>query len=207
MEMNAVKKIVRENWESKIKDSKGTNVDILGRHAEFMNREFGSLGYETMCMPNVVFNTKRMSRSEIIAYTRMLEALAMGYREKFGTEFGGMLVAGATLISKDVRTMKKNFDYFMLHLSKHSFAFERAIDKEVRMIERMNYELGRKDAGIFKFLRKKDIAELKMQIKAKRIKISRFETKRMKYSVLSEALNTRISQGSRGARQQRIGWL
>jgi hypothetical protein len=203
MEMNAVKKIVRENWESKVKE-KGTNVDILSKHADFMNRQFGSMGYETMCMPHVVLNTKKMSRSEIIAYTRMLEALAIGYRDRFGSEFGGQMVAGATIVSKDVRGMRKLFDYFMLHISKNAFTFERAVDKEVRIIERLNYELGRKDSGLFKFFRKKDIAELKKRINIKRAKIGKFESKRMKYSVLSDALNAKI-QGPRLSKQQRIG--
>lgn len=193
VEMNAVKRIIRENWESKVKE-KGTNVEILSRHAEFMNNEFGSLSYETTCMPHVVTNTKPMSKNELVAYTRMLEALAIGYKKKFGADFGSLLVAGAALVSKDLRSMKKNFDYLMGNLSKNSNVFERNIEREIRMIEKLNYDLGRKDAGILKFFRKKDILVLKRQIKAKREKIGKFEGKRIKYRLLSDELNARVFQ-------------
>lgn len=193
---NAVRRVIRENWESKVKE-RGTNLDILSGHVEFMSKELGSLGYETVCMQNVVSNTKHMSKGELIAYTRMIEALAMGYKARFGPEFGGLLVAGATLVSKDARSMRKNFDYFMNHISRNSSVFENAIEKEVRTIEQLNYDLGRKETGILKFFRKKDILVLKRQIKVKREKIGKFENKRVRYRLLSDALNARVSQSPR----------
>lgn len=196
VEANAVRRVIRENWESKLKE-RGNNLDILSGHVEFMNRELGSLGYETMCMQNVVANTKHMSKGEMIAYTRMLEALAIGYKAKFGPDFGGLLVAGATLVSKDARSMRKNFDYFMSHISRNSNVFENAIEKEVRIIEKLNYNLGRKETGILRFFRKRDILVLKRQIRVKREKISKFESKRIKYRLLSDTLNERVSQSPR----------
>jgi hypothetical protein len=138
-----------------------------------------------------------MSKGELVAYTHMLEALAIGYKTRFGPDFGGLLVAGATLVSKDIRSMRKNFDYFMTHISRNSSVFERAIEKEVRTIEKLNYDLGRKETGILRFFRKKDILVLKRQIKVKREKIGKFENKRVRYRLLSDALNARVSQPSR----------
>ncbi len=198
VEMNAVKRIVRESWESEAKKNKGNNnTDILERHANFMNEELGSLGYETMCMQNVVANTKRMSKGEVSAYLHMIEALAIGYKARFGTEFGGLLVAGVTVVSKDTRSMRKNFDYLMNHLSKNSAVLESQIEKEIRRIEKLNYDLGRMETGILRFFRKKDIVALKGRITSKRVRISKFETKRIARRRLSDTLNARALQSPR----------
>jgi hypothetical protein len=47
IEADAVKKVVRENWECKLKE-KGTDLDILNDHAAFMSRELSTIDYETL---------------------------------------------------------------------------------------------------------------------------------------------------------------
>jgi hypothetical protein len=193
IEVNAIKKIVRENWESKLKE-KGTNLEILGKHVEFMTRELGSIGYETMCMQNIVSHTKHMSNAELLAYTHLVEALAIGYKSRFGWDFGGLLVAGVTSVSKDLRSVRKHFDYLVSYLSENSAVFDRAIEREMRNTDRLNFELSKKDSGILRFLRKKDILLLKSRIKAKQAKISRFKSRKERYSVLADTVKTRASQ-------------
>jgi hypothetical protein len=193
LEENAIKKVVRENWESKLKE-KGTNLEILSRHAEFMTREFGSIGYETMCMQNIVSHTKHMSNAELLAYTRLVEALAIGYKSKFGWDFGGLLIAGATSVSKDLHSMRKHFDYLVSYLSQNSEGFDKAIEREMKNTEMLNSELMKKNSGIFRFLRKKDILFLKRRIKVRQARIGRFQVKKEKYRTLTDMVKARASQ-------------
>jgi hypothetical protein len=196
LEVNAIKRIVRENWESKLKE-KGTNLEILSKHAEFMTREFGSIGYETMCMQNVVSHTKHMSNAELLEYTRIVEALAIGYKSRFGWDFGGLLVAGATSVSKDLRSIRKHFDYLVTYLSQNSDVFDRAIEKEMKNTEELNSELMKKNSGIFKFFRKKDILFLKRRIRVKQVRIGRYQGKKEKYKTLADIVKARASQSYR----------
>lgn len=192
MEMNAVKKVVRESWESKLKE-KGANLDILGKHAEFMTKEFGSIGYETMCMQNIVAHAKHMSKSELIAYMQIAEALAVGYKSKFGLNFGGLLIAGVTLVSKDLNTMRKHFNYFMSHLSQNSDVLGRRLDKEISRMMVLNSELNKKERGLLRFLRKKEIYSLKVRIRAKQKKIVRLKTKRDRCVSTVNSLKTKAA--------------
>lgn len=192
IEANAVKKIVREGWESRLKE-KGTALDILNSHMQFMNRELDLLDYESLCMQVIAQRAKHMSRGELLAYTKTLEALALGYKSRFGVDFGGLLIAGVTLVSKDVKSVRKHFDYFLTHLTKGAGVYERMIERELGRAKGFDEELRLKNKGIFKFLRKKEIARLRLRIRASQLRIKKLEGKKVKYVSLAEELKVKTA--------------
>lgn len=185
MEANAIKKIVRENWESKLKE-KGTTLDILNEHAEFMNREFGAMNYETLCMQNIAARAKHMSKGELATYTHIIEALALGYKARFGQEFAEPLVAGVALLAKDLKSARKHLDYFTSHVSGSADAYGRRIAKEIQKLELTKAEAKRLDSGILRFFRKGRIAKLIKRIKTANARIERLEGRRLVHARLAE---------------------
>lgn len=192
LEANAVKKVVREGWESRLKE-KGTGLNILSDHAAFMSRELNTIDYESLCMQNIAARAKHMSKGELLAYTRTIEALALGYKFKFGANFGGVLIAGITLISKDTNTLRKHFDYFILHLSDGAGKCEKLIGRESGRLVSLDAELAKKNSGIFRFLRKKDIARLRKSIRVRQVKIIKLKSKRGRYISLAEQVKAKAN--------------
>lgn len=195
IEANAIKKVVRESWESKLKE-KGTTLDILNEHADFMKREFGGMNYETLCMQNIAARAKHMSKGELATYTRIVEALALGYKSRFGAEFAEPLIAGVTLISKDVKAARRHLDYFMVHISENIAAYELRIARENKRLEHADMELKRKNAGIFRFFRKREIAALNGRITAGKARIGRLEGRKRLYARIADTTRTRAEQNA-----------
>ena len=187
LELNAVKKVVREAWQSKLKEQ-GTNVDILGKHAAFMNGVLESVDYEVVCMPSVASHTKHMSRGELMVYTKFLETLAVGYKSRFGPEFANLMIAGLALVSKDLRTARSHFDNFVSDLGKISEAYERRSARVSKKIEELDKELGRKQSGMLRFFRKRAIQSIRANIGRHRGLADRFEKRRAKYASIAESL-------------------
>ncbi len=196
IEASAVKKIVRESWESKLKE-RGTTLDILNEHAEFMTREFSALDYETLCMQNIAARAKHMSKGELLAYTNAIEALAIGYKERFGADLGSLLIAGITLVAKDFKTVSKHLDYFLAHVSESAKAYETAIGREVKRVERLDSRLRSKNSGILRFFRKKEIAELNARIRSRQARISRLSAKKARYAKLGDDTRSRADPRKR----------
>lgn len=192
IEASAVKKIVREGWESGLKE-RGTGLDILNDHVEFMSRELSAIDYETLCMQNIAARAKHMSKGELIAYTKTIEALALGYKSRFGVNFSGVMIAGVTSISKDVRALRKHFDYFITHLSEGTVKYERRIGRESGRIVSLDAELAKKNSGIFRFLRKGDIARLRSSIRARQVRIRKLESRKSRYVSLAERVKTKAN--------------
>ena len=196
IEANAIKKIVRENWESRLKE-KGTTLDILNEHVEFMTKEFGAMSYETLCMQNIAARAKHMSKGELATYTRIIETLALGYKSRFGAEFAEPLVAGVTLLSKDVKSARRHLDYFITHLMESAASYERRIARETRKLEGIDSELRKANSGILRFFRKRRIASLNSRQKTSKAKMGRFEARRLRYAKLAEETKQR-SDGKPG---------
>lgn len=189
IEASAVKKIVRESWEAGLKD-RGTSLDILNEHAAFMSREFSAIDYETLCMQSIAARAKHMSKGELLAYTKAIEALALGYKARFGTEFAGLLVAGITLVAKDVKSVRKHMDYFIGHLSKSAEAYEKMLAREVERLGRLDSKLKSRNSGILRFLRKREVDQLRKGISTRRARIGRFTGRKDRYSKLAEMVRS-----------------
>lgn len=190
IEASAIKRVVRENWESRLNE-KGTGLDILNEHAAFMTREFDALDYETLCMQNIAARAKHMSRGELLEYTRAIEALAVGYKARFGAEFGMLLVAGMALVSRDAKSAKRHLDYFLNHLSESESAYGKAIDKEIRRLERLDSRMKSRNSGILRFLRKKEIGRLSSRIGAGRERITKLGRKKDTFAKLAAETRAR----------------
>jgi hypothetical protein len=190
LEASAVKKIVRESWESRLKE-KGTALDILNEHMQFMNRELDAIDYESLCMQVIAQRAKHMSRGELLAYTKTIEALALGYKSRFGADFSALLIAGVTLVSKDLTTVRKHLDYFLAHLSKGAGVYEKRIEKELCKMSGCEEQIKLKDKGIFRFLRKKEIAVLRKRIRVAQAKIKKLEGRKSRYVSLAEQLKAK----------------
>ncbi len=192
LEMNAVKKIVRENWESKLKD-KGTDIDILNEHKKNMAKLMAEIDYETLLMENIAARAKHMSRGELRAYTKTIEALGMGYRQRFGADFGNLLTAGMALVSRDMQNARKHFDYFILSLSKNESAYDKLMEAEAQEMQKLDMRLQSANSGIFRFFRKKEIARLQQVIKARQAKVIKLRGRKLKYSTLANELKARVA--------------
>ncbi len=193
MEANAIKKIVRESWESRLKE-RGTTLDILNEHAEFMTREFGAMNYESLCMQNIAARAKHMSKGELAAYTHTIEALALGYKARFGSEFAEPLVAGVALLAKDVRSARKHLDYFVTHLSESADAYGRRIAREASRLELADSRARRMNTGLLRFFRKRSISLLNRKVAAARARVSRLEAKRLGYAKLADQTRERAER-------------
>ncbi len=190
IEASAVKRIVRESWESHIKE-RGTSLDILNEHAEFMENEFADLDYQTLCMQNIAARAKHMSKGELSEYTKALEALAVGYKARFGPEFATLLVAGITLVARDVEGAKRHLDYFLSHLSESESRYERRIAKEMRLVERLDLRLRSRNSGILRFLRKRELNALGRKITAGHGRIAMLGKRKSSFAKMSEETRMR----------------
>lgn len=190
LETDAVKRVVREGWESRLKE-KGTNLAILNEHMEFMEKEF-SINYGAICMPSMATHSKHMSRGELEAYVKLIETLAIGYKSRFGADFSSLMIVGASVLSKDLKTARKQFDVFLAHLSKVSGKYSNLMDKESRNIEALRLELARKESGILRFFRKREIMLLRSRMRARERRIGGFAKKKAKYDSIANGLKIRV---------------
>ena len=79
IESEAVAKVLREDWESKILEN-ATNVGIINKHQNFVGMPPGLVA---AYMSNITANTKHMTKCELQAYLKVLEALKVGYTARF----------------------------------------------------------------------------------------------------------------------------
>ncbi len=198
LESSAIKKIVRENWESKLK-VKGLDACDLDAHINFM-KQLGLADYEVVCMGNIATHSKHMTKNEILAYTKFVEALGIGYQARFGPGFSSLLIAGVTLVSKDLRTIRGHFETFLGHISKNAGVYRGRMDREAKVIAYLNLQLLKKNSGFFRFIRKQEIEKLRKQIEAKKSRMGRFQKQKAKYDSISTSIKAKVSMGQ--ARKQ-----
>lgn len=189
-EIDAIKRIIRESWEPEVKDS--TTMQILDKHIDFMAREMRLADYEVACMQNVVKHSKHMTKSELRAYTKLIEALAIGYESKFGLDITNLLIAGVALLSKDLKSARKHYNNLLSELYFNLKSYEDRIERENGRMCNLTTRLQSKESGLFLFrmFRKKDIAALRNRIKRRTTRISRLESKRTKYESLTNRLKS-----------------
>ena len=149
MEVEAVKRIIRESWQPDVKDS--STMDILNRHVDFMARELKLADYEAACMQNVALHSKHMTRGELRAYTKLIEALAIGYKSKFGLDITNLLIAGVALLSKDLKTARKHYNNLLSDLYYNLKSYDDRIEKENNRITRLATRLQDKESRMFLF--------------------------------------------------------
>lgn len=194
IEANAIKRVIREQWQQELGETSG-NTELLNEHASRIFKEFGSLGYETLCMQTVAARAKHMSRGELLAYTKAMEALAFGYRSRFGKEFAALMLAGTALVAKNAESITAQLDYFMAHLSKSATRYENAAAREASIIAEFDAELRMRNAGVLRFFRKKEIQLISSHIEERRAKITRLDRKRQRYASLAGSVSSMAPHG------------
>ncbi len=190
MEVEAVKRIIRESWQPDVKDS--STMDILNRHVDFMARELKLPDYEAACMQNVALHSKHMTKSELRAYTKLIEALAIGYKSKFGLDITNLLIAGVALLSKDLKTARKHYNNLLSDLYYNLKSYDDRIEKENNRITRLATRLQDKESRMFLFrmLNKREINALKSRINKRTSRMNKLSSRKVKYDSLATKLKS-----------------
>ncbi len=193
MEVEAVKRIIRESWQPDVKDT--STMDILNKHVEYMARELKLPDYEVACMPNVALHSKHMTKSELRAYTKLIEALAIGYKSKFGLDITNLLIAGVALLSKDLKTARKHYNNLLSDLYYNLKSYDDRIEKENGKITRLASRLQDKESRMFLFrmLNKREIAALRSRIYTRTKKMNRLASRKVKYDSLATKLKSVVN--------------
>jgi hypothetical protein len=189
-EIDAIKRIIRESWEPEVKDS--TTMQILDKHIDFMTREMKLADYEVACMQNVVKHSKHMTKSELQAYTKLIEALAIGYESKFGLEITNPLIAGVALLSKDLKSARKHYNNLLSDLYYNLKSYDDRIEKENASVCNLTNRLQTKESSLFLFrmFRKKEIAALRNRIRRRTTRLGRLQNRKVKYESLTNRLKS-----------------
>ena len=190
MEVEAVKRIIRESWQPDVKDS--STMDILNRHVDFMARELKLPDYEAACMQNVALHSKHMTKSELRAYTKLIEALAIGYKSKFGLDITNLLIAGVALLSKDLKTARKHYNNLLSDLYYNLKSYDDRIEKENNRITRLATRLQDKESRMFLFrmLNKREINALKSRINKRTSRMNKLSSRKVMYDSLATKLKS-----------------
>ena len=189
-EVEAVKRIIRESWQPDVKDS--STMDILNKHVDFMARELKLADYEVACMQNVALHSKHMTKGELRAYTKLIEALAIGYKSKFGLDITNLLIAGVALLSKDLKTARKHYNNLLSDLYYNLKSYDDRIEKENDRITRLATRLQDKESRMFLFrmLNKREISALRSRIKSRTEKMNKLSNRKVKYDSLATKLKS-----------------
>lgn len=190
MEVEAVKRIIRESWQPDVKDS--STMDILNKHVDFMARELKLPDYEAACMQNVALHSKHMTKSELRAYTKLIEALAIGYKSRFGLDITNLLIAGVALLSKDLKTARKHYNNLLSDLYYNLKSYDDRIEKENNRITRLATRLQDKESRMFLFrmLNKREINALKSRINKRTSRMNKLSSRKVKYDSLATKLKS-----------------
>lgn len=166
MEHEAIKKIVRENWQKEIHEKKNARelMGLLEGHAQNIRNILGSLDYESTCMGNITANAKFMKSSEVKEYTRIIEALAVGYSYTYSKETLALLLSGLTQLSRDAKAARKHLDLFIETAKKRELISSGRAEKLKANQELLLFELKNNEASIFRIFRKRKILLLRRRI-------------------------------------------
>lgn len=183
-ERGIFRKIVRENWKSKISGSTSNPkaAKLLDEHAIRMEGALGTIEYGALCMPNLISNSKNMSERELSAYLSALEAIGTGYKHRFNSEIAGILLAGLMLRARDPVSASKHLQNLTSSMEKKADYYGQLAAKENLSLEALATELKKKDSGIFRLFRRGEIAILKRLISMRASRSKRFVRKRERYS-------------------------
>ncbi len=195
IEANAIKRVIREQWQSELGGRGGSNIELLNEHAAHIFKEFGSLSYETLCMQSIAARAKHMSRGELLVYTKAMEALAAGYKSRFGKEFAALMLAGTALVTKNSESILAQLDYFMAHLAKGTARYENAAAREASAVAELDAELRRRNAGLFRFFRKRELQLISSHIAERRARIARLDRRRQRYASLAGSVGSIAPHG------------
>ncbi len=180
----ALKEVIRKKWESEFDQGKAPSKEVkeqLGVHASNMKGILNNYDYEIFCMPNIIANTKSMSKPEVKEYLKHMEALAVGYSSVFNSDLATLILIGITCKSRNVHSIARYYETLSFDISKRISRYEKMLQKNSDFASRINYEIKTAESGFFRFLRKKRVTRLRTRASARSIKIKKIQGKLSRY--------------------------
>jgi hypothetical protein len=187
LEKQALNKVVRDSWRNKLDAKHDAKIaDSLNSHAANMRKVLGTFDYEVLCMPNIIANSKQMTRSELSQYLSMIEALAIGYKHMFENDFVSILMAGLTLKARNISSMSRYFDMFVKDIENKSSSYRKKAEKVGGSVEKLAVEIERMERSLIRrFFKKGEIRLLRAHLSSRSKRIYRFTEKERYYSNIS----------------------
>lgn len=193
MESRAVEEVIRRNRHDRMKDDEN-NKELFEKHLANMRSILNNYDYELSNMRQIMLNCKKMKREEAESYVRMLEALALGYRRKFGSALIVPFLTGIIVKAKDPYAMSKYYNILVGDImGKIDFSNAKGRIEE-RRIDELLLELRYKESGIFRILRKREINRIRNRINAKKKKVEKYYAKADNYKMLFSTIKSIISK-------------
>ncbi len=192
-ESEILKRVIKESWRDRLPETSKQKDDevvfMLDQHASKMHKVLGSFDYEVLCMPNIMANSRNMTRKELAHYLAFLEALAVGYLYKFDNEFVNLLLAGLTLKAKTLSGLMKHFESFLTLLEGRLNIYRSRAEKESRSLESICSELESMESSLLRRIFKKgDIRMLRLRTRRKAMRIKVFHSKAENYANMLSGL-------------------
>ncbi|VVB76934.1 Uncharacterised protein [uncultured archaeon] len=178
MVVNAIKNVVRSDWEVSAKQG-NVSIVLLNKIAEFMRNEMRSIDYEAICMRNIVANSKQMSKEDFHDYAYVLKALTKGYKVRFGPEFANLMLVGVTSVAKDPNSARKHLDNLVDNLYGKASVYDARLHKEIIKAGAMEVQLKSKESSIIaRIFKKNEISRLKAGLDKSRCRTVRIESRK-----------------------------
>ncbi|MCL5100768.1 MAG: hypothetical protein M1122_02340 [Candidatus Marsarchaeota archaeon] len=193
-EKEILDRVIKENWRGKAQNV-DQSVAILDTHAAGMRKLLNTFDYEVLCMPNIILNSKNMTKTELSSYLSLLEALAIGYKHKLDNEFVNIFMTGLTLKARNAQSVTKYLDYFIQDMEKKANYYHTRADKEKGAADNIAVELEKREASLLKFLKKREIKSLRSRFKRKTLKARKFSTKEKTYASIISRVKIAAGMG------------
>jgi len=185
---NAIKNVVRSDWEFCAKKSNASIV-LLNRISEFMRSEMNSMDYEALCMKNIAAHSQRMSKEDLRPYLCMLQALVKGYKQRYGQEVANLLMVGLTQAARDPQSAKKHFDSLLSDIGNKAEFYNAAAVMESTKVQNLSRELQIREASVIsRIFKKREIRSIRAKIEGRKNKIAKMERRKENYVNLASAL-------------------
>ena len=181
VEKAMLKDVIRKRWENELAPGRQQSKeakDQLDSHLANIKNVLNNYDYEIFCMPNIITNTKSMSRSEMREYLKHMEALATGYSSVFDSDLATLLLIGITCKSRSVSSIAKYYGNLSSDINKKIEYYDRLLQRHSDFISRVNYEIKVTESGFFRFFRKKKATRLKTIAHKRSNRIRAIEKKR-----------------------------
>jgi hypothetical protein len=193
MESKAVEEVVKRDRHDKIKDDEH-NRELFEKHLTNMRSILNNYDYELSNMHQIVSNCKKMKGNEAESYVKMLEALALGYRKKFGSALIVPFLTGVVAKAKDPYEMSKYYDVLVSEIvGKIDLANAKGRIEE-RKIDELMLELRYKESGIMRIFRKGEINRIKSRIIKKKKRVEKYYAKADNYRMLFSTIKSIVSK-------------
>lgn len=184
MERAALKEIIRKRWETELGSGRQQGKEIrdqLDTHVSTVKGILDNYDYEIFCMPNVIANTKTMSRSETKEYLKHIEALTIGYSSVFGNDLATLLLIGLTCKSRSVSSIEKYYGSLSSDISRKIAHYDKLLQKHSDLMGRVNCEIKATESGFLRFFRKKKAVRLRGIASRRANRIKAIEKRRSNY--------------------------